>query len=327
MSSVEKQTEEILNAGSFDFDDAGGKSFPVSIDEMSVIKAELATEFPEQLNYLSDAYIKSVASKPYSKNKAIRRPLSYTIDKFLSLLRWREESGAIHVFDLVKYACLSPKQSLTEGIQRETYDAAVKLANTMNNNSIYIHGYDTEGRPIVWIRTERKPWFVADVEAEVRLHILMTDFAISMMPANVTDFVVIADSTTPPPPSPSFLISTLKGLVRGYPDRLKMLFSAPMGTVMGTVMNLLVPLMPGALGSKLKLMNEKEEIRRVLASVLKNGDADVPTFFGGPADHDRLYPKEGLGQGQDIDALGDGVLMFDWKGMKMRQEEMMEEWK
>ena len=96
---------------------------------------------------------------------------------------------------------------------------------------------------------------------------------------------------------------------------------------MGTVMNLLVPLMPGALGSKLKLMNEKEEIRRVLASVLKNGDADVPTFFGGPADHDRLYPKEGLGQGQDIDALGDGVLMFDWKGMKMRQEEMMEEWK
>ena len=77
------------------------------------------------------------------------------------------------------------------------------------------------------------------------------------MPPGVTDFVVVCDSTTPPPPSPSFLVSTLKGLVRGYPDRLHRLNTAPLGTVLNTVLGLLVPLMPGALSSKLNLMREK----------------------------------------------------------------------
>ena len=62
----------------------------------------------------------------------------------------------------------------------------MKLANTMNNNSIYVHGYDKSGRPIIWLRTARKPWFLADVDAEVNLHIIMTDFA-------------IGEETSPPP--------------------------------------------------------------------------------------------------------------------------------
>jgi hypothetical protein len=50
-------------------------NFPVTPEEMSIIRAELACEFPEDYSYLSDAYVLSVASKPYSKDPAVRRPL------------------------------------------------------------------------------------------------------------------------------------------------------------------------------------------------------------------------------------------------------------
>ena len=54
-------------------------------------------------------------------------------------------------------------------------------------------------------------------------------------------------------------------------SRLKMLHSAPMGSIMTTVVNLLVPLMPGTLGSKLHLMQEKTAMYATLAEVRMDG--------------------------------------------------------
>ena len=51
------------------------KTFEVTSEELAIIRAELACEFPDDYNYLSDAYILSVASKPYSKDPTIRRPI------------------------------------------------------------------------------------------------------------------------------------------------------------------------------------------------------------------------------------------------------------
>ena len=59
--------------------------FPVSPEELSIIRAELACEFPEDYSYLSDSYILSVASKPYSKDPSIRRPLEVRISYLVSL--------------------------------------------------------------------------------------------------------------------------------------------------------------------------------------------------------------------------------------------------
>ena len=58
-----------------DEDVEGEGNFEVTPEELAIIRAELACEFPEDYNYLSDAYILSVASKPYSKDPSIRRPL------------------------------------------------------------------------------------------------------------------------------------------------------------------------------------------------------------------------------------------------------------
>lgn len=52
-----------------------GKTFAVSAEELTIIRKELETQFPDDCTYLSDAYILSVASKPYSKDPTKRRPL------------------------------------------------------------------------------------------------------------------------------------------------------------------------------------------------------------------------------------------------------------
>lgn len=75
-------------AGDDDFKDAveeeevevGDKTFDVSKEELSLIRAELASDFPDDYAYLSDAYILSVASKPYSKDPSVRRPLEVRND-------------------------------------------------------------------------------------------------------------------------------------------------------------------------------------------------------------------------------------------------------
>ncbi len=54
--------------------DANG-NFHVTQEELSIIRAELASDFPDDYDYLSDAYVLSVASKPYSKDPSVRRPL------------------------------------------------------------------------------------------------------------------------------------------------------------------------------------------------------------------------------------------------------------
>jgi hypothetical protein len=110
------------------------------------------------------------------------------------------------------------------------------------------------------------------------------------------------------------MVRMLKGLVRGYPDRLNMLVSAPISSIVQFVMNLLLPLMPGRLASKVCLMGI-DECKAKLAEMLENGEDDIPTFFGGPVNHDQYYPDESNCLNQ-----GEGSLKFDYFGMIERLE-------
>jgi hypothetical protein len=58
----------------------------------------------------------------------------------------------------------------------------------------------------------------------------------------------------------------------------------------------------------------------VLADILLNGEGDIPTFFGGAVDHDVYYPDSGVGRAVDQKDLGEGCLLFDFKGMMRRQK-------
>lgn len=125
------------------------KTFDVSLEEISIIKAELASDFPEDYSSLSSDYIKSVASKPYSKDPNVRRPIEYTTQKLKDLLKWREDN-AVGLQDL--YAIISGK---VEDAPDARVTKAKALAVSLNYASMYWHGLDKHGRPVLWIRTDR----------------------------------------------------------------------------------------------------------------------------------------------------------------------------
>lgn len=282
-------------------------TFTVTQEELSILRAELACEFPDDYKYLSDAYIKSVASKPYSKDTTVRRPIEYTMEKLTQVMQWRKEAGAADLIDLMTLAN-GPQNSPEALADPERLAMAKRIAVSLNNGAQYLHGFTKDGRPILWVRTNRKPW-IPDSDADVKAFIILFDICISCMPKGVTDVVVIAESSSPPPPHPGFLIATLKALVRGYPDRLNLLISAPISSVIQFVMKLLLPLMPGMLASKICLKGS-DEVVPLLGDLLLNGKDDIPTFFGGSANHDEFYPDEYYCPNR-----GKGVLKFDFFGM------------
>lgn len=286
------------------------KTFDVSKEEISLIRADLASDFPEDYQSISEAYIESVASKPYSKEPSIRRPIDYSTKKLKDVLQWRADN-AVQIKELFS---LIPEGEATAadetGENSEQVAKAVALATSLNYGAMYWHGLDKEGRPVLWIRTDRMPWF-PDTEALVRALIYTADTGVSCMPSGVTDFVVVSDSASPPPPNPQFMIGLLTALVKGFPDRLHELISCPVGKIIQTVMSVLIPLMPSRLASKIILIGE-EETKAKLSQHLLNGEADIPTFLGGTADHDVYYPKEGT--------FSDRTLKFDYAGMTKRLE-------
>jgi len=285
---------------------------------MSILRAELACEFPDDYTYLSDAYIKSVASKPYSKDPTIRRPLEYTTEKLTHVMEWREKSGAPDFENLVRLA--NGPETAPEAVENPSRLAKAKaIVNSLNNASLYWHGFTKDGKPVLWIRCGRKPWY-PNVESEVNALILIADAGIRCMPRGVTDFVVVSDSYSPPPPVPSFMISVLKALVRGYPDRLNVLLSAPVGSIIQFVVNLLMPLMPGRLAGKV-ILKDMGDARTLLTEWLHGGEADIPTFFQGTSDHDVYYPEEGASK-----VKGGGTLKFDYFGMVERLQMDSKAW-
>jgi hypothetical protein len=267
----------------------------------------------------STSYVKSLASKPNSKDMTERRTLEYSIEKLLDVLRWRKEFGAPTLLDFISLSNCSENspEAITDP---EKMVQATAVAAALNTNSQYFHGFTKDGKPIMWVRTKRRLW-LPDVEAELRALTLLVDAAVRAMPEGITEFVVISDSTSPPPPHPRYMIGMLKCLVKGYPDRLGMLMSAPVSSNVQFIMKILLPLMPSRLSSKV-LLYDMEQMVSKLEEILPNGKDDIPTFFGGTVNHDEYYPEEEFAQYQ-----GEGPLKFDYFGMVQRLELAREGWK
>lgn len=81
---VGAETGDDLKNALEDDDVDTGKTFEVSAEELTIIRKELETQFPDDCTYLSDSYILSVASKPYSKDPTKRRPLEVSLTCFVS---------------------------------------------------------------------------------------------------------------------------------------------------------------------------------------------------------------------------------------------------
>ena len=128
-------------------------TFEVTKEELSICRAQLASDFPDDYNYLSDTYILSVASKPYSKDPSVRRPLEYTMEKLGALMEWRKEN-AVELLDMLNLA-VGP-ETATEAVEDPSKLTQGKaIVTSLNYSSMYWHGLDKQGRPILWIRCDR----------------------------------------------------------------------------------------------------------------------------------------------------------------------------
>jgi hypothetical protein len=64
-----------------------------------------------------------------------------------------------------------------------------------------------------------------------------------------------------------------------------------------------------------------DEMRARLKDMLLGGEDDIPSFFGGPVNHDAMYPEEG-----SCPARGEGNLKFDYYGMLERLKKQKAEY-
>ncbi len=131
------------------------KTFDVTKEEISLIRADLASDYPEDYQSISETYIESVASKPYSKDPSVRRPIEYSTKKLKDVLQWRETNACVikDLFDLIPEGKATAADETGEN--SEQVAKAVALATSMNYGSMYWHGLDKECRPVLWIRTDR----------------------------------------------------------------------------------------------------------------------------------------------------------------------------
>ena len=287
-------------------------TFDVTAAELQTLKTELAKAYPADWQYMDDAYLTSVASKPYSKDMTRRRPLEYTLEKLMHVMEWRREMQVSEMETWID-ACHAGDPS--SELPKDTAVKALKMVESLNNNHMYWHGMTRCGRPILWVRVDRKFWY-PNVQAEVNALVCMADVGIRHgMPAGVTDFCAISHAHKPPPPHPPCVFQMLRGLVKGYPDRMWLLISAPVSSMIEFCMNLILPHLPGRLAHKFSFYN-LEHVQEKLETLLLNGKDDIPTFFGGPANHDVYYPDV-----KSCPNRGQGSLKFDWYGMKRRLQE------
>jgi len=240
--------------------------------------------------------------------------------KLTQVMEWRQQVGAPDLLNMVQLAYDHSK--CPPNVSTDVWRNAQALADSLNRGSLYWHGLTKTGRPILWIRTDRKPWR-PNVQAELNALIVMADTGITEgMPQNVTDFCCISHSHNPPPPNPQFAYGMLTGLVQGYPDRLQLLISAPVSSIVEFCMNLLLPLMPGRLQHKFTFLS-LERLQQHLPELLWHGWDDVPAFFGGPnTEHDLYYPSSSESESESNKTTTKGeTLKFDFYGMRERLNE------
>lgn len=186
------------------------KSFDVSEEEVKNMENLLAREFKrEELQLLRSEYIRSVMSKPNSKNKALRRSFDYSHKK-------------------LKNVVLSRRKILLSGSD------ALMNSSLSKCGSLYWHGYTAKGNPILWVRSKLKDWDNVIIEDELYLHMRIIDEGLKLLPKGINTFVIISDATGLgiKQVNPTLMRQLLNLLLKVYPDRLESLHAGPVNAVL-----------------------------------------------------------------------------------------------
>ena len=267
---------------------------PTATTDLAMLRRKLEASAPAAAQrgrlpaHFTDAWLASVLSKPH-------RTPAITATKLTRALQARAEAGGDELFGPAPAALPAP------GVPREITSAAIaercsllgpmlepvaaKCGAELDCGSMYWHGFDRQGRPLLWVRPARKGWRGMDRRREVLAHVALLEAGLSelLLPRGVLQFALVADarglglSTF----DPSLMRSLLKLMMSTYPERVGKIYIGPVNVLVKAVHKVLSPLLPDAVKSKIVLMDAPA------AQLLEAIDAPhVPHFFGGAAAHE-----------------------------------------
>jgi len=200
-------------------------------------------------SHLEDDYLASVLNVP-------GRTFAYARDrKLIRALEWHRKVGEVN---------------------------SAQVAHLVRSGSMYWHGCDTAGRPILWVRPGLKDWAHLDVDAEVRYHVFMIEKGIRRMRRGVTTFAIVASTSGFGLRNVNLKLmrSLLTLATTAYPDRLGALTVAPVNWAVSALFGMLRPLMPVRVVGKVKFMRKPHaELQQIMDASL------IPDFMGGECVH------------------------------------------
>jgi hypothetical protein len=264
-----------------------------SMNELAMLRRKLEASAPAAAqggrlpSHFTDAWLASVLSKPH-------RTPAITATKLTKALQARAEAGGDELFGPAPAALSAP------GAPREITSAAIaercsllgpmlepvaaKCGAELDCGSMYWHGFDRQGRPLLWVRPALKGWRGMNRRRELLAHVALLEAGLQLLlPRGVLQFALVADarglglSTF----DPSLMRSLLKLMMSTYPERVGKIYVGPINMLVKAVHKMLSPLLPDAVKSKIVLMDAPK------MQMLEAIDAQhVPHFFGGAAAHE-----------------------------------------
>ena len=108
---------------------------------------------------------------------AIRQGLSERHRGHLPITRASPARPPRGAFPEPRWPRSPPSAAQADGLTPE------RLRRPLACSSLYWHGYDLEGRPILWVRPIRKNWDDFNVEEEKLMHVLMIEYGVRQVRA------------------------------------------------------------------------------------------------------------------------------------------------
>ena len=255
--------------------------FPVSNDEVNRMMTSLSSkedaedyyEWGGEVKNLSREWVRAIMSQPYKGNKQKRRPFDYSRKKVIEYLLWRK------------------REDITSKIEHHINSDGSDIARlTTSQGSLYWHGVDSEGSPILWYRADKQCFDSAVVKNEMECSSLVIQAGLDAMPGKTYrfNFIVCFDVFNPlkamkkPTLAPAFI----KLFMQICPDRLKGAYMVT-GSIGHMFYKVADTLCSASIMDKVIETRSREESARMMIRDGIISNDEVPIFMGGKYVHDK----------------------------------------
>eukprot|EP00466_Bigelowiella_natans_P005278 jgi/Bigna1/75616/fgenesh1_pg.36_\ len=272
------------------------KCYP-TVEDIDRLREELVIRKPKIRKLLETTwtrnYLKIVMTRPSKEDSKVMRSFDYTLKKLCEAFDFRNQYG---VEELFPTSCTK-----LDDIKEIPTD----ILKASANGSIYWRDYDIHGRPILWVRNNRKNWRDINLEAETRLHIWMLEWGLRTMPPGVSQFIIVAggvafindarEMSMRQLLQLSFIKMLMKVFMKLYPDRIAHLMVGPVSYILRKLYSVVKPLIPRNLQGKIKLL--PQEASSTLQTLIS--EDSIPIFFDGPSSHEDLMMPSTMRQEEE----------------------------